>query len=428
MSLPKIAIVAGSYFPDQCGVSHYTQCLRSGLRKLGYDTVVFTTYDAAAAADDPSVRGVIETWELRNLPKLAEAIVAQPFDLLHIQHAAGSYRFRRSIFLLPLLLRLRAWRHPIISTIHEYGWWEWTLPRPFGILLEWLKEWGQRHQWWDREDGFLLTLSENVIATHAQTVDKILERLPTFDGRVHHIPLAPNVEVLPTDRSLARQEVRHAFDWPDDATVITFFGFVHPVKGLETLLSAFERIHRDHAQTRLLLMGGIYSVALPGEHAEDYQAKLVAQIKELDLEGAVAFTGHLPNGTISRYLQGSDIGVLPFNHGVNLKSGSLLALLSHGLPTIITRNDPPVAELESNHIAAVVNPKAIDELEHNLGELLSCPEKRAALGRDGHNFSRAFSWETILQRHSDLYRRHMPQPISVDTVMQSPSRQPRSQP
>ena len=39
-------------------------------------------------------------------------------------------------------IKLTGDRKPIVTTVHEYGWWEW---QPKGIppqLVEWLKIWG----------------------------------------------------------------------------------------------------------------------------------------------------------------------------------------------------------------------------------------------------------------------------------------------
>lgn len=123
----RIAFIAGTYQPDRCGVADYTARLRSALRDRGVESVVLTTRAAAQTATDPTVWGVVDDWQLRNLFPLKRAIRATAADVLHIQHAAGTYGFQRAIFLLPLLLRSLGNRKPIVTTVHEYGWWEWAL-------------------------------------------------------------------------------------------------------------------------------------------------------------------------------------------------------------------------------------------------------------------------------------------------------------
>lgn len=234
-----------------------------------------------------------------------QAVHAIGADILHIQDAAGTYGFERAIFLLPLLVRATGWRGKIVITVHEYGWWEWL---PLGIppqVVEWLKMWGQRRSWWDQEDGFLLTQSDAVIH----------KRLPQVTNRVSGIAIAANVEFAPIDRTTARQMLRESCTWPKDAIVLVF-GFLHPVKGLETLLPAFKQVQVTQPQARLLLVGAVESLALRGEEAKRYWDQLHALVAELDLSQLVYLTGYVRAETASHYLTGADIGVLPFNHGL----------------------------------------------------------------------------------------------------------------
>src|SRR5258708_20449697 len=54
------------------------------------------------------------------------------------------------------------------------------------------------------------------------------------------------------------------------------------------------------------------------------------------MQAHVVITGYLPEARISRLLQAADVAVFPFNSGVTMKSSSLLAALSHDVPTIAT--------------------------------------------------------------------------------------------
>ena len=163
----QIALIAGTYQPQRCGVAHYTACLRDALGEDGIKSTVLTTH-AAALAGNPSVRGVVKDWRFSDLVNLVQAVHASGADILHIQHAAGTYGFERAIFVLPLLLKITRWRGKIVTTVHEYGWWEWQPRQVPPQMVEWLKMFGQRRHWWDREDGFLLTLSDAVITTNVE--------------------------------------------------------------------------------------------------------------------------------------------------------------------------------------------------------------------------------------------------------------------
>lgn len=396
---PCIAIVAGTYQPQRCGVAHYTACLRDTLSKQGIQSVILTTYSAAQSASDPNVKGVVQNWQLADLLPLMQAVHDSCVDVLHIQHAAGTYGFERAVFLLPLLLRATGWHGKIVTTVHEYGWWEW---QPKGIppqFLEWLKMWGQRRGWWDREDGFLLTLSNAVITTNTDAEAVIHKRLPELSKCMYSIPIAANIEVAPINRDLAQQMLRKNCRWSDGSVVIAFFGFLHPVKGLETLLPAFKQVVALQPQARLLLVGGVESLALRAEDAKLYWDKLHALVAELDLLHLVHLTGYMSAETASHYLSGVDIGVLPFNHGVTLKSGSLMALLAHGLPVVATQ----LTSLPNRCPVRLVPPRDISALATGLMELVNNPAMRVQLGEAGCAFIQDFSWQDIGRSHRSVY-------------------------
>lgn len=397
----RIMFLAGTYCPAHCGVADYTAQLRQQLQKRQIQSIVLTTQNAPTP--DPTVQAVIPRWHWSTLLPLVRSIQTQSADLLHIQHAAGTYSFDRSIFLLPLLLKMMGWSKPIVTTVHEYGWWEW---QPSGIPPQWieaLKTWGQQRGWWDREDGFLLTQSDALITTNAAAETVIRSRLPDLQIPLHRIPIGANVNVFPIDRDQARQQIRQHCHWSADTQILAFFGFLHPVKGLETLLPAFRQVLTVMPQARLLLLGGVESLALPAESAKHYWQKLQHLIDQLGLTETVHMTGYLEANQVSEYLAGVDIGVLPFNHGVTLKSGSLLTLMAHALPIVLTRSTPPDPDLAQADWLRFVEPRNPTDLTAQLLNLLGHPELWQSMGQAGAHFSQQFNWSTIADAHSQIY-------------------------
>lgn len=205
---------------------------------------------------------------------------------------------------------------------------------------------------------------------------------------MYSIAIAPNVEVAPIERTTARQILREKCNWNQSALVIAFFGFLHPVKGLETLLPAFKQVLATQPQARLLLIGGVESLALGGEDAKQYWDQLHTLIAQLNLSRVVDLTGYVSAETASYYLAGADIGVLPFNHGVTLKSGSLLALLAHELPFIATQHN---TSLPDKLPIQLVPPRDIEALAASLLDLLTNSERRMQMSVDSRIFMQNFS-------------------------------------
>ncbi len=400
--MTRVVMVAGTYRPERCGVAHYTQRLRSALEERGFPSLVLTTRETARASGDPDVVGVVRGWGLPDLASLVRAVRRARADVIHIQHAAGAYGFKRALFFLPPLLRAAGVRAPLVTTVHEYAWWEWEPRFVPPAALEALKTWGQRRGLWDREDGFLLTGSDALIATNAPAADAITTRLPWLAPRLYRAPLVANVGVAPVGRDEARDETRSRYGWPPGSTVFAYFGFLHPVKGIENLLEAFAKVLESRPEARLLLVGGAESLAL-GDEAGWYWDKLRSLVAKLGLDGTVAMTGYVPGEEVSRLLSGADVGVLPFNHGVNLKSGTLLTLFAHGLPVVATRSDPPEPDLTDGRLVRLVERRDRKGLASALLELAEDGPERVRLGEAGRAYTRDLSWSRIAERHAKVY-------------------------
>ena len=406
--MTRIAIIAGTYLPERSNLSDYTAQLCKNLREYCIESVVLTSYYAAEAAYDPNAIGVVHGWRLADLFALVQAVRASKAEILHIQYSGQSYGFNRAILLLPLLLRMAGWRSPIVTTIHEYGCWEWQPQKIPSQLVEWLKLQGQHCNWWDREDGFLLTRSDAIITTKAETKTVIDKRLPKLKKRVFHIPITSNVEVAPIDCTKARQLLRQNCNWCEDSLVIAFFGFVHPGKELETLLAAFKQISAIQPRARLLIVGGFESLALTGEDAKKYLLQLQTFVSEKSLSKVVHFTGYLSAQTVSHYLTGADIGVLPCDRALSLNS-TLLTLLAHGLPVVATHTQ---TSLPVGHSVQLVPAGDITALASELLQLLNNPERRVKLGT-GRILFPNITWQSITKAHLDVYNDLANKPLSM---------------
>ncbi|WP_207955949.1 glycosyltransferase family protein [Rubrobacter marinus] len=116
-------------------------------------------------------------------------------------------------------------------------------------------------------------------------------------------------------------------------------------------------------------------------------------------------TGYVPEDEASRLLSGSDVGVLPFNQGVTLKSGTLLALLGHGLPTVVTRSDPPEPDLVGGGISRVVERRDVPGITGAVSGLLADAPERERLAERGRAYVRNLSWTATAERHAEVYER-----------------------
>ena len=391
----RVALVCGTYAPERDGVADYVRRLAEELRTVDVDVVVGARADLDRAAPPSGAAAVTSDWSLRNLRGAARALDELEADLVHVQWAPSAYAWSGAVGWLPALLRT-----PVVTTLHEYGWWGWpgwVPPRLWPAL--------ERSRRYDRESGLLGPRSRALVVTnegHAADVRARLHREPTL------IPIGPNVPGPEPDaagaRERTRQRVRARLGLAEGVPLLVFFGFVHPVKGVRELIDAAALLRDARVDVHVEVAGGFASLALPGEEARSFRAEVEQRIADHDVGDRVHLTGWVAGTEVSELLSAADAVPLPFTAGVTTKSGSLLAALEHGVPVLATvadARDPALVDGATVlDIGARRDPRAIAE---TILRLLEEPGLAARVGDGGRRLAAGRSWPTIAAMHRALY-------------------------
>lgn len=366
-----IAVLSGRAAPGQDGVADYTSHLVDALRDAGTDV--------EAVAVDPGPLGAA---------RAARRVRALRPELVHLQFAPSAFGFSPWIGLLP-----DAVGAPVVTTLHEYGWWSAPGWVPSSVWTSLERRWPI-----DRETWRLAPASAAVVTTNAGHAAAVARRV---DRPTVTIPLAPNVpDCGPVDARAVR--ARHGI--PADAQVVAFFGFVHPVKGLRYLIEAVARLRRRHPRLHLLLLGGFTSRALPAREADAFRDELVGRAVDCGAADIVTITDHLPAVEVSAALHAADVAAFPFTAGATTKSGALLSAFAHGLPTLVTAADPPDPELVDGATVVVADRvRDVDALVGPLARLLDDPALRHRVAAGGRDLAVYRTWPRIAAAHQELY-------------------------
>jgi glycosyltransferase involved in cell wall biosynthesis len=181
--------------------------------------------------------------------------------------------------------------------------------------------------------------------------------------------------------------------------VITFFGYLYPIKGIETLLRAFASVSARRPEARLLFIGG--KVGLNVEGGASYFDEMQALANELGIAGRTTWTGAFRSDEedASLLLHASDVCVLPFLEGVQMNNSSFASMVAHGLPIIVTRG--PLMDKAFVHGDNVLTcePKDHQAVANLLLDLMDRPDLRAHLRTGALKLANEwFSWETATER------------------------------
>jgi len=392
-----VGLVCGHFDPARDGVADYTRHLAGQLRAAGCESLICTARRYARTPGEEIV-GVTDRWDVRGVRRAARTISRLPLDVVHVQFALSAFGFSRAVGLLPLLLPAGT---PVVATLHEYG--VWTAAGAGGGLRSAAWSAVERQQRADRETLVLTVRADRLLVTAPEHADVVHARFG--DGRldVTHLPIAPNIPVARLDGEDVPSAVRASLGLPPDARLVVFFGFLHPVKDLAGLIEAVAAVRRVVPGLRLVLAGGGESHSVHGGAAVAMRRGLEDAARRHGVEQHVVFTGYLHEDDVSRLLHAADLAVFPFDAGVTAKSGSLLAALAHGVPTIAT--SPPGALDRPTEVEGVlrVPPRNTAALVDALLLVLSDPALAARLAAAGRACAERWTWPKIGDFHAQLY-------------------------
>lgn len=413
----RVVQVVGEFSPERCGVAHYTSRLAKELSRSGAAVAIAGRPSNSASPVEFLSLGV-SGWSLATLARLLVAASRWRADWLHLQYAPGSYQHARVVGLLPLLAKAIPGAPRIAATIHEYGGWPVRPPSRFAAVVDSAFSCAERGGWLDRESLALIGQSDLAIATNPHHLNVIRECSERLADRIEVISIGPNVgpEAAPEP---SREAARAALGVPIHRFVVVFFGFVHPVKGIDTLLKAMHVVRERRSDVLLWLVGGVDSLALRGSDAARYVSWVNRTIADLGLTDVAQLTGYLSDAEAARRLRAADLAVLPLNHGITLKSGSLITCLSYGLPVVASRGDER-SVLRHRENVWLVPPRDPDALATAILYLAAHEGWRTCIASAGRELAGRFDWLEIARRHLELYFSRGPLSRGTGTIPSPP--------
>jgi glycosyltransferase involved in cell wall biosynthesis/acetyltransferase-like isoleucine patch superfamily enzyme len=390
----RVGLLCGYLDPTRDGVADYTRRLAVHLRLTGLDPLIVTTYEWAHAAGE-GVVGVAERWDVRGVAAAARALRRLDLDVLHVQFAPSVFGFDRAVGLLPVFLS----RHiPLVVTLHEYGVWS---GHGRGRSVLWSV--AERCGYADRETLLLALRAACLLVSSPEQLDVLRARFPRRSPAALEVPIGLNVEAATGDRPQVRADVRRELGVAPDAPVVVFFGFLHPEKALDRLITAVAAIGAHRPGVQLLLIGGAESHSVPSAAAHRLRRELERVAAACGVQDQVHLTGYLPGAEVSRLLQAADVAAFPLNDGVTRKSSSLLAAFAAGVPVVATA--PPGVVSGPTEVDGVlrVPPRDTSALTDALERVLSDRALADRLATAGRALAASQGWDAIAAMHAEVY-------------------------
>ncbi len=199
-----------------------------------------------------------------------------------------------------------------------------------------------------------LASADVICVPSVQRAASVALHVPEGRDRIAFVPIGANVE--PPARYRRR---------PQTPVTIVAFGVVMPRRRLERGITAVAHLIASGIDVRFDIIGRTFDTGYAAELAERAAAAGIGRY--------VRFRGELSPAELSRELATATVAIHAAAEGSVASSGSLLALLAHGVPTVALRSrfDDPVfdgmlhyagddAELASSLLAFATEPQCAD--------------------------------------------------------------------
>jgi glycosyltransferase involved in cell wall biosynthesis len=340
----------------KCGVGDYTAHLAAALAQAGATVAVLTDTRAASPVSPHlgvEVLPVVNGWQMSDAALIQRVVRQWQPDLVHIQYPGQGYAWRWLPWLLPTLLTTRGIR--VIQTWHEYNLLVFRnllnsqLPGPFIVVRPYYREnLSPLYQWLMRKQDFVF------------------------------VPNAASIPAVQLTEAEA-QRVRACF--APDKTVLVFFGFAYPAKGLELLFEI-----ADPETHHLVLICDL-------ESTDPYHHMILELAQSARWRSHVTITGFLPAAEVAQVVAAADAAVFPFREGGGRWNSSLHSAMAQGTFIVTTSREQRGYEAAENIYYAV--PGAVSEMRQALARYSGAKVQ-----------ARSFNaWTEIAKQHLRIYEK-----------------------
>ncbi len=190
----------------------------------------------------------------------------------------------------------------------------------------------------------------------------------------------------------AREQLRKQLGLDDLQPLVLYMSRVHPKKGIEPLLDAFERW--DHPGKTLVIAGNT-----DGE----YDRMIINRVQSSSCRDAIHFWGFATGEEKQLLLQGADVFVLP---SYSESFGIVVAeAIASGLSVITTRGVPLFSFIERHQFGWIVEPTA-ESIAEAFANRFSNAEPAEVLNvrENGRGaVLDAFGWDSVCRQVTELY-------------------------
>lgn len=388
-----VLLIADDFPPSMCGVGDYAAQLANRLSAKGVKVAVLTKCSEDQHKHtheyDFAVRPSIHFWgwsEIRTVLRELDTLPAT--TIVHIQYSSASnYNRRLMINFLPAVLRIVRPKTSVLVTMHGFH--------------------EQRKRWRLRAMPMLLA-SHHCILVHPRDYTFVTRGLVAKE-RAALVPISSNI---PSIRASLQQRLtaRRSLGLTASDRVVVFFGEMREEKGVLDLIDAVSRSRKAVPTLKVILIGGLNVTVAT---TNSYRQALMTAIRAAEMKKELIMVHDLEPLRVAQLLRAADLAIFPFRNGASGNRGSLLAAIVNEVPVLTTDGISTPSGFAEEYGVDTVPAGDIEALSNKITDLLLHPTKLEADRRRSSLAAGRLSWDAIVERHVELYRRVVEPRLSI---------------
>ena len=284
------------------------------------------------------------------------------------------------------------------DVVHVHGLWDrevfwasgWALKNR--ISLVWsphgmLAPWALRNRWWKKFVPWHLYVRRRL--ARAAVIHVTARQEAEW---VRGLGFTNPTPVIPLGTDVTKVKIRQPWQSEHDLHTLLFVGRLHPVKGLENLLTAWKKVSIRMQGWRLRLVGC---------GTADYEERLKQIIQNNQID-SVELAGAKYEVELEQEYAAADCLILPsFTENFG---GVVVDALAHGIP-VITSMSTPWQEVDG--LCGWWRGNTVNELESVLEEMMVLPDAvRHEMGLKGRALvEKKYTWTAVAEQMREVYRK-----------------------
>ena len=387
LTRPPLAILS-SFPPRECGIATFARDLMNALehphhlgdlaRLTSPAPWVIAMNEAGQTYDYGSrVRLTIDRDDhAQYLDAAAYVNDNSRVQLVSLQHEYGLYGGEYGAYILDFI---RAVRRPVVTTMHT------VLEDPEPALR--------------RVTEQLINASASVVVLAHTARDILAKHYPRADlDKVEFIPHGtPSVRREPTERYKRELGL-------DGYTVLSTFGLLGPDKGIEHAIRALPEVVSRHPDVLYLVLGETH----PGQRrhsGESYREMLTALVDELGMGEHVRFYNrYLSMKELVRFLQATDVYVMPYLNPQQIVSGTLAYAVACG-KTVVATPFTYAREMLAEGRGMLAEFRDAGSIGRAVNQVLDNPDLKEQVEQRAYTYGQRMHWPAVGVAYCRLFKR-----------------------